>query len=69
MHYPWEAPGRFLSRCETPTTDDPAYNGQLYNYCGMNLMLDEAIGMSTILSSSLLLLLLLFLLLLLLLLL
>ena len=50
IHYPWEAPGRFLSRCEMPTTDDPAYNAILYNYCGMNLMLDEAIGIIILLS-------------------
>ena len=44
VHYPWEAPTRFLSRCEVPSTNDAAYDGKLYNYCGMNLLLDEAIA-------------------------
>ena len=53
VHYPWQAPARFLSRCDMPTTDDEAYSGKLYNYCGMNLLLDEAIAnLSCSLTSS-----------------
>jgi arylsulfatase B/arylsulfatase I/J len=45
VHAPWAAPDRFLSRCEMPEealTDTVA--NDIYTFCAMNVMLDEAIA-------------------------
>jgi len=57
VHYPWTAPAIYLERCialsggddDYYDTDDDKANGDsdlisIYNYCGMNLMMDEAIA-------------------------
>jgi len=44
IHYPYEAPQRFLDRCQYPASphDDTTQTDE-YNYCAMNLMLDEVV--------------------------
>lgn len=45
VHNPWTAPEEYSSRCEYPVDiDDLDLADSLYNMCGMNIMLDEAIA-------------------------
>lgn len=44
VHYPLQAPDEFLRRCQEPMDGDDTYNDEEYNYCGMNVMLDEVIA-------------------------
>lgn len=58
VHYPWTAPATYLERCVSLSmtdaddfyvTDDNVADSDsdlisIYNYCGMNLMMDEAIS-------------------------
>ncbi len=46
VHDVWTAPDRFLERCSYPNNDTMSdmLKGIEYQYCGMNLMLDEAIA-------------------------
>ena len=46
VHDVWTAPDRFLERCSYPSNDtmSDALKDIEYKYCGMNLMLDEAIA-------------------------
>lgn len=49
-HFPWTAPEEYLRRCtrlkDAYYASDSKYNTNyaLYNYCGMNIMMDEAIA-------------------------
>jgi len=45
IHGVWSAPDTFLERCPYPTSVDDDYVQDVeYNYCALNLMLDEAIA-------------------------
>jgi arylsulfatase B/arylsulfatase I/J len=47
IHGNWSAPQAFLSRCQRPTDDDisESYVREVeYNYCALNVMLDEVIA-------------------------
>ena len=45
IHGYWSAPEDYLSRCEFPSTLSDDYVGSVeYNYCALNVMLDEAIA-------------------------
>jgi arylsulfatase A-like enzyme len=44
IHNPWTAPDIYMSRCSSDTTTDSVLEAEYNNYCGMNLMLDEAIA-------------------------
>lgn len=50
IHYPWTAPEIYLSRCtddrDNYLENDDEYSSTsiLYNYCAMNVMMDEAIA-------------------------
>jgi hypothetical protein len=46
VHSVWSAPQTFLDRCGEPSVDEAGstyMQGVLYNYCALNVMLDEAI--------------------------
>ena len=45
IHGVWKAPQSYLDRCGVPTgITDPYVQNVTYNYCAMNVMLDEAIA-------------------------
>jgi arylsulfatase B len=44
VHSPYEAPQRFIDRCMDPSLSDDLASSDLYNFCAMNLMLDEAVA-------------------------
>jgi arylsulfatase B/arylsulfatase I/J len=46
IHGVWSAPQNYLDRCGVPATAelDDYYDSVEYNYCGLNVMLDEAIA-------------------------
>lgn len=45
IHEPYEAPDVYLNRCQFPSDlSDSSHASDLQNYCGMNIMVDEAIA-------------------------
>ena len=45
VHSPWDAPDEYTSRCSSPDSIlDDDVNSDVWNYCGMMLMMDEAIA-------------------------
>jgi arylsulfatase A-like enzyme len=45
IHGVWSAPQDYLDRCGMPESDTDDYvNSVEYNYCALNVMLDEAVG-------------------------
>eukprot|EP01035_Chromulina_nebulosa_P020599 gene20599-26708_t len=44
IHSYWSAPSTYQDRCEYPTTSDNDTNFELWNYCALNVMLDEVIS-------------------------
>ena len=45
VHSPWDAPDEYTSRCSNPDSIlDDDVNSDVWNYCGMMLMMDEAIA-------------------------
>lgn len=45
IHGVWSAPDSYLARCGVPTSIDDEYTRNVtYNYCALNVMLDEAVA-------------------------
>ena len=43
IHGVWSAPETYKARCGQPVIDDPTTQEITYNYCALNVMLDEVL--------------------------